>query len=320
MLLAALYHMFGHVPSLGVLINALAGGLTCALIAATTHLLGAPQATRVAAYVVALWPVGFIWGGQLLRESLVGLLLAVAGLGYALFRANRRTLGLATIATAGLPMIWMRGGLAILILGGLPALLVLESLVRRGLSFGSRLLIWVAGLTSAALVLPRLFSSDAEYGNLESAARVSRGLNKGSTSFSSAGIEVGSATPVGAISRLPYVLFGPFPWQITNTQLLIAAVDAALWIAVWYLVYRAVKQSNFDWGLLGPALLSFGLFYYMAISATNFGLLMRLRGLAIPLLAPAVAIGWISLRRRSPDLSDDAASHPAPRAGSKVIH
>ena len=108
--LAIIYTILGHAPEVGYLVNALAGGLTVLVVAAIVAQMGWLPAIKPAAWLVALWPVGVLWGGLLLREAIVTLLLAVGLWGTVRLYKQHYLPGIAAVLAAGILMVPMRGG------------------------------------------------------------------------------------------------------------------------------------------------------------------------------------------------------------------
>ncbi len=121
-LLALMYRGLGYLPELGILVNVFAGTATILVVAAVCRVLGWEVGLKPAAWIVALWPVSVLWGPLLLREAIVTLLLALSLLGAVLMQKPTRCAGHCPHRCLGHPhMIWMRGGLAFMILVAMPA-------------------------------------------------------------------------------------------------------------------------------------------------------------------------------------------------------
>jgi len=293
-ILATAYRVIGHAPEFGIALNAVAGALTVIVVANSVRLLGWPTALKPAIWIVALWPVGVLWGGLLLREALVGLLVAIAMNGSIRVLKTSWRSGVLLIGLSGLIMIPMRGGLASLILLGLPALLaILVIFTPSGISSKPLRLLLSFGIVGAGLALLPQLNSRAQYFNLERSEVVSRALNTGSTGFDTAGASGGLSLeqPIPSVQALLTVAVGPFPWQITNFGLAAAAIDGLLWLAVWYFTWRGFKRvpSKADAILLAAP--TAALIAFMALTTTNFGLIIRLRAIGIPIIAPLVGLG-----------------------------
>lgn len=104
----------------------------------------------------------------------------------------------------------------------------------------------------------------------------------------------------GFFDGLARTMVGPFPWEWSSLPAYFA-LDALYWLALVSVVAIGLRALGRPaWILLGPALVVVAA---VAISATNYGTLIRLRAQAIPVLLPLAAIGvaWLlkSERRRA---------------------
>lgn len=316
-ILAIIYTTIGHAPEVGYLVNALAGGLTVLVVAATTAQMGWYDAVKPAAWLVALWPVGILWGGLLLREAIVSLLLAVGLWGSVRLYKLHFASGAAAIILSGVAMIPMRGGLAFLILIGMPLTAAIAANIRLRLSVPMIILaIGAAGLAFVALGLLGQYFDGSRY--FEYRADVSSEQNTGNSSFNQAGLGSGAVNPSlsGHAVRTALTAFGPFPWQLTNPSLLLAGIDALLWVAIWALVILAARHLRNRAAALLFILPPAALIVYLAANSSNFGLIIRLRGLAIVLVAPLAALGFEIWRRQraAKKTGHGSASTPSPRA------
>ena len=318
-ILAILYRVSGYAPSLGIIVNAFAGALTVVVVAAVCEQLGWTEAKVPAAWLVVLWPVLALWGPQLLREAIVALLLALALLGAVILRKGRAALGGGIIILAGVPMIWMRGGLSFLILIGFPVLVSLSLAFSRA-NTSSALKGFILALSTVAFAtfaLSDIFA-DATYFDSQFAEAAAADLDTGGTGFSAAGVARGNW-----LLNLMNTAIGPLPMYWRSFGLAVAGIDALLWIAMWVLVaYAILKARTNRWGLLlctGPVI---ALLLQVSQSATNFGYITRVRGLGLPLLAPVVglSIAYLIAAKRQKTLQGRLRGvNPLPNAASGAL-
>lgn len=298
-ILAAIYSYLGHAPEIGYAINAVVGGLAVVVVAATTAQMGWGSAVRPAAWIVALWPVGIVWGGALLRESIVTLLLAVGLWGtvrlYQLYVGS----GALAIAAAGLAMMFMRGGLAFLILIGMPLVAAIATNLRNKASM-SRWALGAGVMVVAVLAFNVLNGYFAEGRFFEYRPEVSLDQNSGTSSFAAAGLGKSALNQslFAHVLRVPTAAIGPLPWTVTNLSLLQAFLDGLLWIIVWTsAIFATIKLAKRADALLFT-LPILSLVVAIAANASNFGLIVRLRGQGIVLIAPLAALGFVYWRER----------------------
>lgn len=298
-LLAAIYTVIGEAPEIGYLINAFAGGLSVIVVGATTAQMGWDRAIRPSAWLVALWPVGVVWGGMLLREAIVTLLLSIALWGAVRLYKQHWLSGVVAVLGTGTAMLMMRGGLAYLVLIGLPITVVLASNLRR--KPGAARWVFAISVVAMSTFLLSLLSDYFEGSQyFEYRGEVVRETNNGSSSFSQAGAAAASldTSVIGHLLRIPLTALGPLPWQVTNLSLAIAAIDAALWLAAWaFAIYATRFLRPRAEGLLFM-LPTLALVVALAANAANFGLIIRLRGQGIVFLAPLAALGLVLWHER----------------------
>lgn len=312
-LLAVEYTAFGHVPLAGVLVNALAAGLCVCLVASVAGQIGGRRAQRPAAWLMALWPSGVVWGSLLVRESLVMLCLALACWAVVKMDAGFVRKGLLALVASAFGLALLRLGLVGYVLVGLPAILLVwrrvgHRIVRRP----SVARYGVMVVASAALAMLALqLATRGGFGGValseERVATVSEALDTGATGFGQAG--VAAITGIGSLLIRPLlILVGPFPWQASSPALLIAALEGLGWAALWMFAFRglgvAARRRAGEVLLIGAVLLA----AYLALVATNFGLIVRLRALLLPAVIPAAAI---AIAHVSPRLGVHARSREA---------
>ncbi|MHB1163643.1 MAG: hypothetical protein ACYC3K_00180 [Candidatus Nanopelagicales bacterium] len=295
-ILAGVYSVVGHAPEIGYLLNAFAGGLSVLVIAAATAQMGWGRAVRPAAWIVALWPAGIAYGGMLLREASVSLLLAVGLWGAVRLYKMKVGSGIAAIAAAGLAMVFMRGALAFLVLIGMPLAAVLASTLRGKVS-APRMAVGAAVTGFAVIALGRLSDYFADSRLFQYRPEVTLAQNVGASSFGEAGVGTAALDQSvgGHLARIPLTALGPLPWQVTNVQLAQAAVDAALWVLVWAAAIYGIASLARKAEALLFVLPQVALIVALSTSASNFGLIIRLRGQGIVLVAPLAAIGIVHL-------------------------
>ena len=300
--LAGIYWLVGYAPEVGILLNSVIGAGTVVVTVYTCRVLQWQQAVHPAAWLIALWPASIYWGPLLLREAIVSMLLALALLGAVLLRSGRYVPGSALVAVSGIAMIWMRGGLALLVIVGMPALVGVSHViprpsmagVRRSLPFLATSLALTAFLLSDRLPLLSGRVEDAEYFDESRMERATEALDVGATAFSTAGV-----TADNLVWQFVNVAIGPLPMAWRNLPLLAAGIDAVLWIALWGLALYGYRNLTVNrWGAVLCTAPALALLAYLAMTLTNFGIIMRLRALGLPLLVPLAAVGIAVLIER----------------------
>jgi hypothetical protein len=305
LILASIYRWFGAVPALGIVFNAALTGVTAALLMGTTARLGWPRHAKTAGWLI-LMP-GFLYSSTLLRESAAWTLTALAAwaaAGLATKGGMHNTLWLLT-SFAG--MLWIRGSLAVPIVG---ALLVAILLARKRVP--PTLLI---GLSGALLIGgPLVARTEALWGgtNID---RINASRNSLATAGSGFEVTV-YGTPLETVRRLPLTLprsiFGPFPWEL-GTLPPLAVLDLVPWLLLLFWTWRGWRYGTGRNVLLVlmPALC---LLAVIGVTSGNYGTMVRLRSQAAILLLPLAAMGVRPRRPAGPPTGSSTlpATRPPP--------
>lgn len=289
-LLAALYAVFGHLPLLGIIINAAAGGITASLVGVAASLIGASP--RVAGWFAALLPSSIIWSSLLLRESISWLLLVIICVGFLqIGRRLRTSRGVALIAIATLALFAFRGSLAVIVLcAGTVGAAFMRRETPRWVFAGilTLPLVLITPLGTQVIGIFQHFTIDRLDTSREVLASSATGWpvteHQGAYSF----VET---ILIGA----PRMSLGPYPWEwgVVGAPL---ALDAAAWLAVLLLTVRG-------WRLLPKRrtsvllLVSGAVLAVLIATSGNYGTAQRLRMQSQVLLLPVAAAGLMSASR-----------------------
>lgn len=298
LLLAGAYLLAGHAPVIGVIINVVAGTLTIPIVGATAERLGLPAART--AWLVALFPPLWYWGGMLLREALIWLTLAIIGYGLAGVVTQRSGKNLVAVVV-GLAGLWsLRATAAILIfIGIMIAVLVMPRRQRAKLVASAALLT----ILTAPLLGPRVAVLLERYG-LEGIDASRQVLSQADSGFATVSLE----DPVQALLNLPIgvlrSLLGPFPWEWPSLNPLLL-FDALVWLLFVVLTLAGIRRA---WRreLIAPAMTAVVLLMALAITSGNYGTMQRLRWQSMVLAAPIAAVALVPTRTRR----DDALEEP----------
>lgn len=307
-ILATAYHLFGYSPELGIILNVLAGSLTVVVVSQFCREMQWESARLPSAWLTALWPVAFFWGPLLLREAIVTLLLSLALLGGAFLRTRSIASGVCVIAASGMSMIWMREGLSLLILIGIPVVVAVSYLIGRP-NASSSLRFLLLGSLVVLLAVPVLGQRLEGSSYFDDARRqtVAQALDSGSTGFSQSGVLHGNA-----VSDILNTAIGPLPFAWKSPGLIAAGIDGLLWLSLWgFALYGWRHLRTNRWGAFLCLLPLSAIVIYLSGSSTNFGLIMRMRGMGLPFAAPIAGYGIAHLlagRKKRPDNREAATA------------
>jgi len=294
-MLAGLYWVFGAHTASGLAVNAaLAAGLV-PLMSDLTHRLFGPAAARFAAPLVVVLPGLFLWTSQLMRESGMLFLLAVA-LSCAVRLTERVTLSAFVILTTALILAFtFRAPVALILAAGLiVGIAVADRQVVTGV---------VRALSALTIMIALMLASGIGYLGYQTATSVN--LNQADivrkdlaysarTGFAE---EVDISTTRTALQFLPWGVFnfvlGPFPWQIREARQLPFVPDVIVWWLLLPSLWRGWRAASRLIGrrqliMLIPAL---GTVLFMGLALGNFGTIVRERLQVVVLVVPLIALG-----------------------------
>ena len=309
------YYLFGHDVVGPKLLNCLFGALTIVVTYALAKELGGERAGRFAALLALGFPSLVLWSMLNLKDALVVLLIALVMLGGLKF-AHRPSLLWAivtVVAFAGLE------NLRLYVFFGLGWLIPISFFVinrspwrRRlkiGIPFALALLtvVYVTNETQALglryLSAKRLeaLASSREFG----AQNADTGIELEQVPRSEDGYTIQIRT---APKVLPYVLWGPFPWQAKGRREMAVIPETLAWYGLQVLVIVAVVGWRRErWRELSlPLAFAAGLTCVFSMIEGNVGTIYRHRAmLLIPVFAVAGLgfdwlLGWWAQRRDRP--------------------
>lgn len=283
LVLAGIYFAFGHVPMVGLILNAGAGAITTSLVMGATARLGRPDMAKAAGWL-SLLPSFLWWGSMLLRESLAWMLTAAMLWGALGIAAKLGRLNVVVLLMGFTGMLWIRGTVAVVLIAGI-ALGVIASTKRIPpvLFAGALGLVALGGpLVTRAFTL----AGGAKVETLN-ASRAS--LSTANSGFETTGYSDPMSLVLALPSTFPRALLGPFPWELPFLPIT-ALAEMVVWLFLLGLAcqgWRRHPQARLVCVI--PAVC-----FLLTLGATsgNYGTLVRLRGQAAVLMIPLAAIGW----------------------------
>ena len=310
-LLSSVYGCFGYSELAAQLINCVIGTATVAVVAATAKEVWGRRVGGYVAFAAALFPALILYSALTLREAAITFFLSV-GLLYAAREAKSRRLvpKLGALSFLLLAAI-LHGAMIMAAIGYLVFLLI------RRLSAGSTAdrSAAASGLLVLLVALPTVFSlylfSEQIFipklgliGELdtETVASVLESRAQGDAAYLT-GMDV--STPVDVLWQAPirvaYLLFAPFPWNVSSPTHLLGLIDGLVYL---YLIlqlrrnWARLKTNPCFWPILTIVIV---LAVVFAFGTSNFGTGMRHRAkfaLGIILItAPCLVPGGIRSTR-----------------------
>ncbi|MEJ7585429.1 MAG: hypothetical protein WKF43_15425 [Acidimicrobiales bacterium] len=294
-LMAGLYWAVGASPVTGLVINAV---MTAALVpimsTLTTELFG-ERAARPVPVLVTLLPGFALWPSQLLREAGVYFFTAVALLAAARLARRVKPSSVVVLASSLALLSTWRSYIALMVAGGVAVALVVGSRGLKGIAAGLSATVVVGALVvGLGLGYSGLrAANDADLVEVDS-IRLDSATGADSGYLEDADVSDSRRAVSYLPVALPYLAFGPFPWQLAGGRQLFGVPDAVTW---WILLPSLATGIHLGWRrhrwriamLIGPAL---GSSVAIALLVANFGTMVRARMQVILILVPLVAFGW----------------------------
>jgi hypothetical protein len=291
------------VPSMAIPVAVNAGllAISAVIVTRSTERLFGWKAARLVPAIFALSPTIVLWGAPGLREASIYLGLSVLIWMAAKTTTDRRLTVLPVLALAATVayLLLLRATIVPVTVAGL--VLGLAVAIR-----GPKRLTLVLSAVPLGFLFFRLVY--AVNVNVITSSYDAERIGHVRASLAGAGSSFGAfeLTPLGVLAGVLRVFAGPFPWEWSQFPLAIA--DSIYWAGVSVLVVWALVHLTRDrvLVLLVPAL---ALAMSVVVTITNYGTLIRLRGMVLIFLIPIVAAGLERVTerrrlRRSPDQAE----------------
>jgi hypothetical protein len=276
-----------------------------ALLAAAVHELAGPRAALIAAWLLALEPSGVFFSSLLHKEANMMLASGLVAFGGATMwkRADLRSLfplvlgcliAVATRPYAGWFLI--AAGAAITLHAGLRS--------RREASIRSLMLVAIVALFGA-VAAPTVWeaATDEELEELQASQDANAANQEANLSLERVDFSTREAILTNVWTRIPDVLFRPYPWQLDNSSQRFGLLGTAVFIPLLVLLVVAVARNRGSIMERAGPLVYVGFFLLIAysLSAGNAGTAFRYKvhlvSLAICVLA---ALRFAEARRAEP--------------------
>jgi hypothetical protein len=320
---AGLYSVFGHVPIVPKLLNAVAGALSVVILAESARLAFNGRVATYAAILGSVLPTLVVWSAAGLKDALVllGLVTAMAAI-------QRLMSEPWTLRGVGTPAVVLLASYALLFdlryafFLVFALLTVLALAIRLSRRFPRRLVIGttLAGLVVAGAIITYAqirapMSVVARYTHPAELAKIlgerrSEEAGRARTQIGVvrsgepdvAGDTAGSAATAslpGFLSALRVALFSPTPLEVQGGRDMAAATEMLVWYGLYALVAISVIGSARQPGFVG-LIAGFGVSIFLILTLTegNLGNLLRHRMMAAPSLVFLAAAGLYALQER----------------------
>ena len=282
------------------LLNAVMGALTAVLIfIAAQEVFTNIRVSKVAAVSIAFYPSLILWSSQGLKDGPIVFLLALAILATLKLGQKFTVKYLIVLILALLILLSLRFYVFYMIATAVGGALVIGARQFTTMSFIRQFAILVALAVALTYVgVPKFATEQYEtFGNLEKVERSRRDMaRRGESGY---GEDSDVSTVNGAISNIPlgmlYLLFAPFPWQLTSLRQAITLPEMILWWASFPMMMLGLWFSmRYRLRMIAPILI-FTTLLSLAYSVFqgNVGTAYRQRSQLLVFYFIFVAVGYV---------------------------
>ena len=289
-------------------VSAVLGAATAPLIyLCAHHIFQNVRVARLSAVFVAFYPSLVLWSSQGLKDGPVVFLLALAML--ATLRLSERISAsqLLVLVASLFGIHTMRFYIFYMVLAAACGAFVIGRSTLTARSVARQVVVVIAlGMAMTYLGVLRTASTQLEtFGNLELMQQSREDMAR--TADSGFGKDVDVSTTSGALTAIPvgmvYLLFAPFPWQLTNLRQSITLPEMLVWwasfpllvVGLWFTLKYRARQAL--------PILIFTTMLTLAYSVVqgNVGTAYRQRSQLLVFYFIFASVGFVLLRERGED-------------------
>jgi hypothetical protein len=282
------------------LINAVMGAITAVVVfIAAQEVFTNSRVSKVAAVSIAFYPSLILWSSQGLKDGPIVFLLALAIMATLKLGQKFTVKYLIVLILALLILLSLRFYIFYMIAAAVGGALVIGARQFTTISFIRQFAILVALAVALTYVgVPKFATEQYEtFGNLEKVERSRRDMaQRGESGY---GEDSDVSTVHGAISNIPlgmlYLLFAPFPWQLTSLRQAITLPEMILWWASFPMMILGLWFSmRYRLRMIAPILV-FTTLLSLAYSVFqgNVGTAYRQRSQLLVFYFIFVAVGYV---------------------------
>ena len=304
-LVAAVYGLIGRNMLAVQLMNSVIGAATAVIIYLCAHqVFKNLRVARIAGIAVAFYPSLVLWSAQGLKDGPIVLLLALAILCTLKLGEKLSMKYIAVLAFALLGLVALRFYVFYMICVAIAGAFVIGMQQVTATSFARQFTaIILLGLALTYIGVTRSATVQFErYGNMQQLQRSRLDLARSAESGFGRDVDVSSTS--GAISTIPmgvlYLLFAPFPWQITSLRQSITLPEMVVWWASFpMLVLGLWFAIKYRLRMISPILI-FTVMLTLAYSVFqgNVGTAYRQRAQLLVFYFIFVAVGFVLMKEK----------------------
>ncbi|MCO6509862.1 MAG: glycosyltransferase family 39 protein [Aridibacter famidurans] len=232
-LTAGIYSLVGRNPVAAQLFCAVIGAATAPLAYVCSHgLFGNKRVGKWSAYLVALYPAFVVWSGQLLKDGLIIFFLVLTITMVLEVHKKISYVNLALLLLSLGAILSLRSYIFYMVAVAVVGMFFVGLAKSQRAMIASFLGLVVVGVAFTYLGGLQSTSQEIEkFTDLEQVQRSRMDLARSAESGFNQDIDV--STTAGALQAIPigfiYLLFAPFPWEMTNLRQFLALPDVILW-------------------------------------------------------------------------------------------
>jgi hypothetical protein len=304
-LVAAVYAIVGRNMLAVQLMNSVFGAATAVVIFLCSHqVFKNLRVARIAGIAVAFYPSLVLWSAQGLKDGPIVLSLAIAILCTLKLGEKLSAKYIVVLVLALLSLIALRFYVFYMICVAIGGAFVIGMQQVTATSFARQFTaIILVGLALTYVGVTRSASVQFEhYGNLQTLQRSRLDLARSAESGFGRDVDVSSTS--GAISTIPmgvlYLLFAPFPWQITSLRQSITLPEMVIWWASFPLLVLGLWFAiKYRLRMISPILI-FTVMLTLAYSVFqgNVGTAYRQRAQLLVFYFIFVAVGFVLMKEK----------------------
>jgi hypothetical protein len=304
-LVAAVYALIGRNMLAVQFMNAVFGAATAVIIfLCSQQVFHNSRVARIAGIAVAFYPSLVLWSAQGLKDGPIVLFLAIAILSTLKLGEKLTFRYILVLVCALVALIALRFYVFYMICVAIAGAFVIGMQRVTATSFARQFTaIILLGLALTYVGVTRSASLQFErYGNLQTLQRSRLDLARSAESGFGRDVDVSSTS--GAISTIPmgvlYLLFAPFPWQITSLRQSITLPEMLIWWASFPLLVLGVWFAiKYRLRMISPILI-FTVMLTLAYSVFqgNVGTAYRQRAQLLVFYFIFVAVGFVLMKEK----------------------
>lgn len=304
-MVAAVYGLIGRNMLAIQFVNAVVGAATAPVIfICAKHIFENMRVARIAAFFVAFFPSLVLWSSQGLKDAPIVFLLSLAMLATLRLGDRFNFQYLAILSCALFALLSFRFYIFYIALAAIVISFVIGTRAVTAQSIARQAVV-IGGLILALTSLGVTRFAGAQLEQYTDLSRIQRSRADAATSAESGfASEVDVSTTAGALSAIPigsiYLLFAPFPWQLTSLRSSITMPEMIVWwmsfpamiLGIWFAIKFRFRQ------VLPIAIFTSMLTVAYSVFQGNVGTAYRQRAQLLVFYFIFVAVGIVLLKER----------------------